>query len=550
MHASLYFRLHKVPYLFYILGLFLLQGCANIVPPEGGKKDETPPVLLAINPGDSALNASISKIELRFNKYMEVHDLEKHMQISPFLDINPTVIAYGKRVEIKITDTLRPNTTYRLTLGNALVDNREATPFKNFVYVFSTGAYFDSLQLKGRVFDAATGMPDTAAVLMLYPAGDNDSAVVRHKPLYAVKVNAAGNFSFQFLPEKPFRIYALQDANSNYLYDMGQEKIGFLGETVVPSMQPDTLVFPVFKEWVDTAALTVNDTAKKAIASDTAKKGPLSFKDRSSSVSARNAAVRNAKNNIGYRVVADTSNPRTRTFELTQPLTIEVYKELAHLDTGKVYLSYDNGGIEVEAVQQLKTEQGDIKIHTQWQSDKLYTLRLVKGWAKDTSGAELPPGKYFFRTKQTEDYGTIRIHIGREYLNDSLVLYVYKAADSIYQKPIKDSVVTLSLLQPGEYGMRLIVDANKNGKWDEGSLFKKIQPEKVIPYSGAITLKAGWESDIDFVAPAPPKKQETPAEQPPASETPPVPPVDTTQQQAQPKATPAQPAKPKKTNKK
>ena len=507
MRLLSFFKPYRVKYLIYILGLLLIQGCANIVPPEGGKKDVIPPELLSITPVDSSLNINITKIELRFDKYMEVQELEKNLQISPFLNISPTVISYGKRVEIKIADSLRPNTTYRLSLGNALVDNREANPYKNFVYIFSTGAYFDSLQLKGRVYDAATGATDTSSVLMLYPVEEGDSAILRKKPLYAARVNSSGDFSFQSLPAKAFRIYALQDANNNYIYDMGQEKVGFIGTTVVPSMQPDSLVFPVFKEWVDTTAFADKkdiDTAKAN--ADLKRKG--SFANR--------GAVKMPKTNIGYQVMADTGNTRLRTFELTRPLVIELYKELSKLDTGKVYLSYDNGGIEVEAVQQLKVDNGDIKIYTQWQSDKLYTLRLVKGWSKDTAGAELPPGKYFFRTKQAEDYGTIRIHVDKQYLGDSFVLYVYKGADSIYQKPLKDSIVTMTLLQPGEYGMRIIRDANKNGKWDAGALFQKLQPEKVIPYSGTIMLKPGWESEIDFLPPAPPKKAaaEIPAAEP------------------------------------
>ncbi len=87
------------------------------------------------------------------------------------------------------------------------------------------------------------------------------------------------------------------------------------------------------------------------------------------------------------------------------------------------------------------------------------------------------------------------------------MLFVYKGTDSIYQKPITDSIVTLPLLEPGEYGMRIIKDANKNGKWDEGAVFRNIQPEHVIPYSGKLMLKAGWDSEVDFWSPQLPEKR-------------------------------------------
>ncbi len=474
----------------------MLYSCANIVPPEGGKKDETAPVLLSIAPADSSLNLKPSKIVLHFNEYVEVKDLEKNMQLSPLLPFPPTVMSYGKRVEIKIQDTLlQANTTYGIALGDAIVDNHEGNPLKNFTYLFSTGAYFDSLELHGRVFDAATGLPDTAALITLYTADENDTAVVRKKPMYAVKADPSGNFTFRSLPDKAFRLYAVQDANNNYLYDFGEEKIGFLNATVRPGIGKDSLYsIYAFQEVKDT---TIVDTA--AVKDTTAKQEPGG--KPSMGIDAKNdkVASRPSKNKLGYTVHADTSNISLRTIELTQALTIDISASLKSLDTPKVYLSYENDGIEIEAIRKLIVDSGKIKITTQWQPDKVYTLRLIKGWAKDTSGAELFPGKYRFRTKREEDYGNIKIHIPKQYFGNDFVLSVYKGADSIYQRPITDSIISLPLLQPGDYGMRIIVDANHNGKWDPGDLFKRIQPEKVIPYSTPIAVKAGWDNEVDFV---------------------------------------------------
>jgi hypothetical protein len=52
---------------------------------------------------------------------------------------------------------------------------------------------------------------------------------------------------------------------------------------------------------------------------------------------------------------------------------------------------------------------------------------------------------------------------------------------------------------PGEYQIRLIIDQNKNGRWDPGNYFKKIEPEKIIYYRGMDGstiikgVKANWE---------------------------------------------------------
>lgn len=435
---------------------------------------------------------------------MEVKELEKNLQLAPLLPITPTVLSYGKRVVISIQDTqLLDNTTYSIGLGNALTDNREGTPYKNFTYLFSTGAYFDSLQLHGRVFDALTGRPDTAILITLYAAAENDTSVLRKKPQYATRVDGSGNFSFHSLPGKNFRMYAIQDLNNNYIYETGEEKIGFLNNNVTPATGKDSSYnFFTFKEMIDTTTVL----GKEQAADDSAKNVDRTNRLPGDGIGKPAAGLRASrtnekppKNNFGYRVNVDTSNLKQRSFELTQQLRIDLFRELKSLDTPKVYLSYENGGIDVESPSKLTVDSGIVKISAEWQSDKVYTLRLVKGWAKDTSGAELPPGKYLFHTKGDLDYGTMKIHLGKQYYGDSLLLQVFRGTDSVYLKPVTDSVVTLLKLRPGDYGMRIIVDANRNGRWDSGKLLKKLQPEKVIPYDNAMTIKAGWENEFDFV---------------------------------------------------
>lgn len=471
-----------------VFAALLLQGCANIVPPEGGKKDETPPVLTQIAPADSMLNSRIRKITLHFNKFVEVHDLDKNMQLSPLLSIKPTVTSYGKRVEIRIADTLlRDSTTYIISLGNAIVDNRENTPFGDFKYTFSTGSYFDSLQLQGQVFDAATGMPDSGATIVLYPEADGDSAIVRKKPMYVGRSGNLGLFTISSLPDKPFRVYALEDKDNNFYFNPEDDKVAFLDQVFTPGSVNDTarMVFYLFKQPVTDTLPALNDsTVAEAPAGRIGRK--------------RTDAD---KNKPAYRVNADTSNQSLRTMPINEPLEIILLKPLSMLDENKVYLSYDENGVEVEAVTQITRDSSRILLQPEWQQDRLYTLRLVKGWAKDTSGAELLPEKYFFRTKRNDDYGIMRIKVMKEYVNGYNLLGVYSNNDTVYMQPLKDSTVTLNLLNPGEYTMNLIIDENHNGKWDTGDLFAKLQPERVIPFTTTTQVRSGWEHEVDFIPP-------------------------------------------------
>lgn len=470
----------------------LWLSCANIVPPTGGPKETTPPKLTSIFPADSSLNIKPKKITIRFDKYMEVQNLNTEMHLSPLISINPSVISYGKRVEIKIIDTLlAPNTTYKLSLGNALVDNREYNPYANFAYVFSTGDYFDSLQLKGAVIDAQTGLPDTAATVILYNADMNDSAIFREKPKYVTKTNSKGQYNFGLLPHKNFKIFALNDKDNNYTFEPKEDKIGFIENLVIPAYANDSI-------HIDSVATLF--TFKEALPFDSTQNTSSNTSGGRSGARASSSKAA-AKDDIGYVVKVDTFNKERRTFELIDDLIISLHKRIGKIDTAKIYLSYEQNELEIEAPFKLSGDSAQLTLKTKWFPDKVYTLRLIKGWATDTSSADLPPGKYIFRTKQEEDYAKWRINIDSKYFGTDYLLFVFKDNDTTHLKPITDTIVTLDLLQPGNYNMRIIIDDNKDGKWTTGNYLEKRQPEKVIPYLGQVTLKAGWENESDFKAP-------------------------------------------------
>lgn len=468
--------------LFVVIGTIL--GCANIVPPEGGKKDTRPPKLLSVNPPDSLLNTRISKIELHYNEFIELNNPAVEVQVSPLLPFPPAVTAVGKRVTIKIPDSLyQENTTYRITTGSAIKDLHEGNIAKVYTYSFSTGSYFDSLELRGVIYDAATGLLDTNAFVVLYPAHKSDSVVVKEKPMYVVKAGSDGNFAFKGLPKRNFRVYALHDANNNLIYDGKGEMIAFIDSIITP---------------VDSAIVPVVLKSFKEVIIDTL---PANI------VKTRINTLKDKKNKdavqmpLAYKVEVDTTSVTRRSFDITRPLVIVFEHKTDTINKQRIYLSYDSAGISVESpftIAKDTSKPFTYLITSQWKEDSVYTLRLQKGFAKDSSGNETLSGKYSFRTKNDDDYAKLAIHLLPKYKDRKYILMVCAETDTVYNKPVTDTVVNLKKLKPGGYKMRIIIDENKNGKWDTGDLFEKRQPEEVIPYLEPIQLKAGWDSIIDF----------------------------------------------------
>jgi hypothetical protein len=62
----------------------------------------------------------------------------------------------------------------------------------------------------------------------------------------------------------------------------------------------------------------------------------------------------------------------------------------------------------------------------------------------------------------------------------------------------ENATVEFPSLPPGMYRIRLILDSNKNGRWDTGDYMTKRQPERIIYYPGSVEIRANWEQMETF----------------------------------------------------
>lgn len=473
----------------YLLALF--TGCANIVPPSGGKKDTVPPKLVELSPKDSLLNTRVTRIDMRFDEFITISDVGKEVKISPVMPFPLNTIVNGKKLTVKIPDSLlKENTTYRINFGSAIKDLNEGIVFKDFNYIFSTGSYFDSLKIYGTVNDAETGKPASDVFVILYEAdGSSDSVVVKEKPIYVTKTTTSGGFLLPGLPSRAYRIYALKDDDDNLIYGGENEKIAFIDSVVLPVdslKSKHSIALRLFKEIMPVDTIGEDDTLKKTPKTRLGKR-----------------REQNDSKTLSYSVAVDTADIEKRVHDVNKPIKITFSNPIDTYDLQKVFLSYDSLGTEVESTYTLvrDTVPEALLLNTDWKENTVYTIRLLKDYATDTSKLTAMPSKFIFRTKGSDDYGIINIHVASKYYGKKYLLKVTTEKDTIYKKPITDTSVTIRRLLPGKYTMAIIVDENENGKWDTGDLFAKKQPELVIPYADVIELKAGWENVLDFKEP-------------------------------------------------
>ncbi|MCF8351302.1 MAG: Ig-like domain-containing protein, partial [Bacteroidales bacterium] len=235
-------------YLLLAVSVFYLIGCANPVTPTGGPKDTDPPEVLASEPPNQSRNFSENRIEITFDEFVKLDQPNQNILISPPIEKNPDYRLRGKSLVTLFNEPLKDSTTYTIFFGNSIVDLTEGNPLKNYQFVFSTGEQIDSLSIRGQILDAFNLQPYKDVFVMLYVDNNDtipyDSLPYYVKPYYVSKTNANGFFELNNLREMPYRIFALQDVNSNMIYDLPNEKIAFLDSLLVPEYYkaaiPDT----------------------------------------------------------------------------------------------------------------------------------------------------------------------------------------------------------------------------------------------------------------------------------------------------------------------
>lgn len=217
----------------YALLLVLPVACASIGSPDGGPYDEEPPVLVKSTPGINATGVKDGKIEILFNENVKLQKAFEKVVVSPPQMQMPEVRSNGKKVTVELFDSLLPNTTYSIDFNDAVVDNNEGNPYENFAYVFSTGDVVDTLAVSGTVLNAEDLEPIKGIVVGLHSCLD-DSAFTKTAFERVSRTDSRGRFTIKGIAPGKYRVYALADANQNYLFDQKSEKIAFMDTYVSP----------------------------------------------------------------------------------------------------------------------------------------------------------------------------------------------------------------------------------------------------------------------------------------------------------------------------
>lgn len=527
--------------LFFLLIVVSLMQCGRRGGTlTGGPKDIAPPVLEKAEPANLSTNFRAKKIRLYFDEYIKLKNVQDQLIISPPLKYPPEITPQGgaqKYVEIKIKDTLLPNTTYTFNFGQSIQDNNEGNPNSFLTYVFSTGDYIDSLEVSGVVKDAFKQKADAFISIMLYKIDSayTDSTVYQKPPNYITNTqDSAIIFTLKNLKEGKYAMFALKDEAKNNIFDQNADKIAFLKDTIslptdstylltlfkeipnysasVPSFAASNkIIFGFYgdkDEEIEITPLTkIPDTVQTRILKDQ-NKDSINFWFTPYKMDSIVFLVKNEK-----RKVIDTFTVKRRKVEFdslvitpnqngsidfNKPYYITANTPITAIDTTKIKMLVQDS-VNLKFVANFDTIGNKIDFVFDIEPSENYTMDLLPGAITDFFGQTIDTTNYRLNTRSYSDYGTMKVNIGGDITYPLIVQLTNEEGKTQIETYIEEEKeIIFNYLDPSKYKIRVIFDTNANGKWDTGSVLKGIQPEKVSYYPKTIEMRANWESVETF----------------------------------------------------
>lgn len=234
MHSVKQLRL-----LLVMVAAAVMVACANMGRPEGGPRDELPPVYVRSNPAMGQLNFNGNKITVDFDENIQLDDAMNKIVVSPAQRNTPAISSNGRRVTIELRDTIMPNTTYTIDFADAVKDLNEGNVLDGFAMDFATGDTIDTLRISGMVFEARTLEPAQGMLVGVY-SNTSDTAISTLPFERITKTNQLGQFTLRNLKAGSYRVYALNDINRDYHWDRSED-VAFYDVTISPTSEPTVI---------------------------------------------------------------------------------------------------------------------------------------------------------------------------------------------------------------------------------------------------------------------------------------------------------------------
>jgi hypothetical protein len=520
-----------------------MSGCAKQSTPMGGPRDLDPPKIISIYPEDKSLNTKPAEIRLEFDEYVKLDNATKNIIITPRVKKDELIITALKNlVIIELNQELEDSTTYVFNFQKSIQDLSESNPADNLKLVFSTGPSIDSLELSGSV---NTYFPDSRApfeniLVGLYEANDTTD-LFTSTPYYISQADSVGNFTISNIRAGKYRAYSWKDENNTLKAEYKSELFDFISDTLTITGNVSEVIFNLAKGDQTPIRLLRSSTFGTAydlilnknpvdVKLESEKLGKtiyyteadkrvrlFSINPETDSISTKVMLLDSVGNSLDSLVWTKFETSDRKKEELTiqansgksfyQKLQIELTfnKPVLEINTDSLYISFDTASV-------IPIRRDMMFFGDSSRRDRLFINLTISDSipqdiftlnARDSTFRDIE--NIFNKEALKANYKKLK----RETLADEISgTVVGTPGPYIVQLITKNEVkreqyiqtgntFSFTLVEAGEYQIRVIADRNKNKRWDPGNFAQRRLAEQVFYFededkSRDITIRAGW----------------------------------------------------------
>lgn len=518
----------------FITTLLIIQSCAQMASPPGGKKDTLAPKLVTSIPLNKSKNYKGKKLELTFNEYVNVRNLNQELLITPNIGTYQTRIR-PNGLSILLDSTLKDQTTYTFNFRNSIEDMSERNVGKNIKLVFSTSNTIDSLSITGKIKLVDQNKAFENVLVGLYPHNDT-LRIDKTKPYYFTKTDTSGIYTLENLAQGKYYMAAFIDANNNLLYNSNKEPVDFLTEPFFSLNKNETKNFSITLQNLDPLKITKTTSTAKTVLYEMSRgiktlelenKKDLIYQiegDKNIRIYVKNQEAKdtlflsanvtdslNRKIKIPLKVKFRELNkkekvPRTTLQVSYLPAQGKYVSPEDSLVLGfpKPIVSWDSKRVQFNTEENETITLPDEAYLWNKYSNQLtikrsflpyrekFLLNLEKGAFVSAENDSSDLQKQAFQFQDLEEYGSIEGRVG-EQPNNYIVQLLNAANMQVLYEQNTSQKFNFLHIEPGVYMIRAIEDTNKNGYKDIGNFILKTKPENVFYLEGKVKLKANFQ---------------------------------------------------------
>ena len=272
------------------------------------------------------------------------------------------------------------------------------------------------------------------------------------------------------MPATNFNIYIVPNDYSKR-YDDSTKLFAFLDRSVNPTQTNDSIQLYAFEA------------------------SPKKEKKALSTVGAKNAKKQSS-------LLKYSSNLEGNEKDILNPLILNFETPIRLNDSFTIRITDTNLVTKEGAVTAINAQnKQQVDIDFPWEANTDYKLVLPQKSIMDSlSNFLVKADTIRFKTKPESSYGSaiLRINGFQEFEHPVLLLIQDQKVKFSY--PITQNLLRIDLLPPGDYQLKLLSDANQNGRWDTGKFMgKKLQPELVRNLKLILNIKSNWDNEMNLI---------------------------------------------------